>query len=221
MKSKYLYKIAEGNHVTTNMLYTPSLTVNKNILCMDWNLDSDYHVEQSNRTQELLDFFFDREVKHILLFRKYGWCPKLFDINLEQKKIYIEFTHETLSHIVNDPSRSLNSELPDWKEQLYNILVDTKREGYYKTALYPHCFFIKNGVLKTFDYYGCVDMSHPYIERNSVEGMIGPGSLDRFNMATSNGLIDFNIFYKYTLNEYLSKTWADNPFPEFYKRIYE
>ena len=220
MDSRYLYKIAGGNHVTTNMLYTP-IVMNDSILCMDWNLDNPYHKEPG-RTEQLLDFFFNREVKHLPLFRKYDWCPKLIDIDIERKMIYIEFAHETLSHIVNDVNRSLNDELPDWKEQLRNILIDTKNEGYYKTALYPHCFYIKNGILKTFDYYGCVDMSYPYIERSSIEGMIGPGSLDRFNMATNNGLIDFNIFYKYTLNEYLSKTWNEhNIFPQLYKDIYE
>jgi len=220
MDSRYLYKIAGGNYVTTNMLYTP-IVINDNILCMDWNYITTYHNEPT-RTEQLLDFFFNREVKHLPLFQKYDWCPKLIDIDMAGKKIYIEFTHETLSHIVNDVNRSLNDILPDWKQQLRNILVDTKSMGYYKTALYPHCFYIKNNILKTFDYYGCVDMSYPYIERSSIEGMIGPGSLDRFNMATNNGLIDFNIFYKYTLNEYLSKTWNEyNIFPQLYKDIYE
>jgi hypothetical protein len=188
---------------------------------MDWNLDSDYHVGQTSRNEQLLEFFFNREVKYLPMFQRYDWCPKLLDIDIERKKIYIEFTHETVNHILYDGHRSLDDILPDWKQQLHNILVDFKKCGYYKTALYPHCFYIKNNILKVFDYYGCVEMNNPYVNISDIQGMIGGESIERFNMATENGVLNISVFFEYTLKHHLGKSWIDNIFPELYNNIYE
>jgi len=221
MNNNYLYKISNGYICTTNMLYTPILLDDGNTLCMDWNLDSEYHIGENGRSEQLLDYFFNREIKYLPMFQKYSWCPKLLDIDTIQKKVYIEFKHETVNRIINSDIRNLDTELPDWKPQLYNILTDFKNEGYYKTALYPHCFYINNGVLKTFDYYGCVDMNNPYVLIKDLEGMIGKYSEDRFANATENGMLNVAKFFEYTLKHHLCKYWTDDPFPEFYKRIYE
>jgi hypothetical protein len=89
-------------------------------------------------------------------------------------------------------------------------------------ALYPHCFFLdKDNRLKTFDFYACVEINDPYIERSKIAGMIGSESVGRFDSATQNGIIDFSIFFKHTLLTHLNASWPDNPFPEHYKKLYE
>ena len=216
----YLYKIDYTNrhNVSTNMLYTPMTNQAGNVLCMSWDPEDPYQLENKNLTPELIDFFFKREVVHLEEMQKFAWAPRL--ISIENNKIYIEFNKETLNHILLTPSRNLDEECPNWKEQIFNIIKDILNAGYYKLALYPHCFFLKNGVIKTFDFYSCVGIKERYIPRKQLEGMIGVNSNDRFNQATVGDNVDFKIFFEITMNTFLSTTWGNNnPFPEFYKRL--
>jgi hypothetical protein len=50
--------------------------------------------------------------------------------------------------------------------------------------------------------------------------MIGNDSGGRFDEASTEGLVDFDLFFKRTLSEHLSKAWPDNPFPQIYKALY-
>jgi len=216
------YKIRNGIYSTTNMLYTPLINPEGNIMCMDWSLDNPYHSNAVGRTTELIDFFFEREVKYINIFKDYPWAPTILDIDLDSKQIFIEWNKETLNTLLFVHNSTIDSVCPDWKDQQYNILKDIRDAGYYKMALYPHCFFLdKNNKLKTFDFYGCVKISNPYIERSKIEGIIGVDSAGRFDKATENGIIDFSVFFKNTLLNDLANTWLDNPFPDHYRRLYE
>ena len=216
------YKMRNGIYSSTNLLYTPLISPDGNVMCMDWSLDSSYHRDNTNRTAELIDYFFNREVKYIDVFKDYEWSPKILDINLINKRIYIEWNKESLNTILFVHNTPVDTVCPDWKEQQYNILKDIRDAGYYKMALYPHCFFLdKNNKLKTFDFYGCVEIANPYIERKQIEGIIGNESGGRFDSATKDGIVDFSVFFKYTMLTHLALTWPDNPFPEHYKKLYD
>ena len=216
---KPYYKIYNNYPGTSNMLYTPLVNPEGNVMCMDWSLSSDYHKLNTTRTQELLDYFFAREVKYFNVFKDYSWAPKLLDIS--DDKIFIEWNQGTCNTILFEDNQDLTVVCNNWKDQLYNILKDIKDAGYYKMALYPHCFFLdKNNKLKTFDFYGCVEISYPYVERSKIEGIIGPDSGGRFHSATQGELINFEVFFKNTLQTHLGTIWPDNPFPEYYRRLF-
>lgn len=214
------YKMFNGFHGTSNMLYTPLVNPQGNVMCMDWTLASDYHKYNTNRTQELLDFFFAREIKYFDVFKDYDWAPKLLDVT--DNKIFIEWNQGTFNNILFEQQQSLDQVCTDWREQLFVILRDIKDAGYYKMALYPHCFFFdKDNRVKTFDFYGCVEIAYPYVERKKIEGMIGQDSGNRFNAATENDLINFETFFKNTLRTHLGTIWPDDPFPEYYRRLFD
>jgi hypothetical protein len=217
---KPFYKIRNGIYSTTNLLYAPLVNPEGNIMCMDWSIDNTYHENNTQRTPELIDFFFDREIRYLNIFKEYEWAPNIIDIN--DKKIYIEWNKETLNTLLFVHKIPVDAVCHDWKDQQYTILKDLRDAGYYKMALYPHCFFLdKNNQLKTFDFYGCVEIANPFIERKQIEGIIGNESGNRFDSVTKDGVIDFSIFFKNTLLTHLGTTWPDNPFPSHYKRLYE
>jgi hypothetical protein len=190
------------------------------VLCMRWDETDPYQHENTRISKRLVDFFFQRELKHLQIFQDYSWAPKLLEYSIEKREIYIEWNKETLNHILTNPKRNLNEECPDWKEQLFKILQDVKEAGYYKVALYPHCFFIDvNKKIKTFDFYSCVGIEERYILRSDLDGMIGEFSNDRFNLSTVEDKVDFSIFFEITMKEFLGSTWSENPFPEFYEML--
>lgn len=219
---KYLYKIGYIDKLqdTTNLLYTPLLSADDDILYMIYDETQDYQRRNTNLTKELTDFFFEREVQYLKVFQGYDWAPTLLDVDILTRTATIEFGKETLNQIITDPNRDLNEECPDWKEQIWTIIKDIDDAGYYKLTLYPHCFFLKDGKLKTIDFYACVEKSNPFLERCKLEGIIGEKSGGRFNDSTEGNLINFQTFFKITMSEFLSSSWgSDNPFLDFYKRL--
>lgn len=216
---KYLYKIdyQDNTLCKTNLLYTPYVNNDGSILCIDYSPNFDYQ-KSTEVSNELIEFFFKKELKYLQEFQGKPWAPTILDIN--GQKIYIEFNSITLNQILMS-GQDLSKVLPDWKDQLSNIIVDIDSMGYYKLALYPHSFFISNNnQLKVLDFYTFLEKSSPYISRKFIQGMIGKLSENRFNEATVGENIDFRIFFKQSLTTHLAQYWkVDNPFPEIYKSI--
>ena len=86
----YVYKICDGEYETTNLMYTPSMNLNGDIMCMHWDHKSAY---QTNHRidEQLLDLFFEREVKYLKIFENFSWCPKIYEIDIASKKIFLEW----------------------------------------------------------------------------------------------------------------------------------
>lgn len=218
----YGYKLSRGELCTTNMLYTPLINPEKSIMCMVWNDKDPYQQDNKRLTPELIEFFFEREVKYLTTFKDRTWAPNIIDIDIPSKKIFVEWNKESLNNIIFTEGRSLDQECPDWREQIYNILHDIVSSGYYKMALYPHCFYIdRYNKIKTIDFYGCLEASERYLERSKIAGIIGNESGNRFDAATmGDGRIDFELFFKNTVKTHLANTWPDNPFAEYYTRLF-
>jgi len=214
------YKLSKhGKECESNLLYTPSFNTEKNILCMHFCKNLEYQ-PNSNATDEVITYFFNREVKYLQELKDFPFTPEIYYVDYENQKIFIEWNKETLSQIVNDPNRSLDNEIIDWKEQLYNILDTLISNSYYKMALYPHCFFVdKNKKIKTIDFYSVVPFADRYVERRKIESIIGEDSLYRFDEATVGYTIDFGIFFKITVQKHLTDSWLENPFEKIYDKL--
>jgi len=220
---KYYYKrTAIHDIASSNMLYSPLMNSDKNILCKHYCIDEDYQGVQPGMTQEIVDFFYEREVQFLEKLQHLNCTPKLLEIDRANNKVFIEWNTETLAQIIFDPSRSIDNELPNWKDQLYSIVKELKDSGHYKLALYPHCFFInKDGVLKTIDYYSVVPHDDYFIERNLIEGMIGDEGSYRFDrVELIDGILDLKEFFNLTMKVHLPKYWPDCPFPDFFNKLY-
>lgn len=216
---KYYYKLNEyGQSVESNLIYTPLLSPDGKTMCMHYCQNLEY---QPHRIidQSTIDFFFNREVKYLQELAQFEFTPTLYEIDYSQKKIFIEFAGETFSQIVNDTSRNIDNEIPDWKNQVFNIIRTLSKNGYHKMSLYPHCFFIADGIIKTIDYYAVVPKNDSFIERTAIESIIGQAGEYRFNQATSDGMIDFKIFFELTLTKHLKKYWRDVDFSSLYEEL--
>jgi hypothetical protein len=217
---KYLYKIIKGAGEelwTTNMLYTPLINQEGTVLCMSWDETSEYQKDNKNLSAELVDFFYQREVKHLTMFQQKQWAPKIIEIDSNKKQIFLEWNNKNINHIIFKDG-NIDKELPTWKQDIKNILKDFLDAGYYKLALYPHCFFIgADGIMKTTDFYSCVGIEERYIPYNNLKGMIGNDSTNRFKNAKVDELIDFKIFFENTIETHMDKVWPDNPFDNFIK----
>jgi serine/threonine protein kinase len=219
----YYYKQnAHGDLLPSNILYTPLLNPERDIMCMHYIINENYQGVKEGLTQEVVDFFFQREVKYLKALQHWSFTPDIIEIDEENNKIFIEWNNETLSQIVNNPVRELDQEILNWGEEIFDILKTLKEEGYLKVALYPHCFFMgKDGHMKTIDYYSVMPIEDRFIDRDFIEGMIGKEGAYRFDRSTKDGKIDFLPFLKITMREHLREYWQTNIFAEWYTQLYE
>jgi len=207
MTWEYLYKIdyVDGTLNSTNLLYAPLINKENNVLCMDF-ADTVYHKRPLGTS--IREYFFDREVHNLEIFKKYKWCPNILDI--QEKRIYIDLgARETLNQIVMDKTRDLNSECYDWKKQIRTILDDINNEDHFKVTLYPHCFVTAKGLIKTTDFYGCIASKDRIMPIELVSELIGSESVHRFTEATIDGKIDFKIFYDRLITHHLFNYWPE------------
>jgi hypothetical protein len=223
-----VYKIDSeyGNLLETNLIYVP-LTNEKNLYCMNFDHSHYYqnemldHLELPNRneyTKELVEFFFKKEVEYLTLFQGKLWAPTIVDIDYKSQKIFFYWSGESCNQIIYT-NRNLSDYCPNWEEQLEKIITDIYNSGYYKLTLYPHCFYIDNGTLKTFDFYSCVDRSDPYIELDKIKGMIGQKSANRFKEATEGTMLNFEILFKQALLKHIQ--WPTDILPRLYQQLFK
>ena len=218
---KYVYKLAGGETQRTNVLYTPTISPTKDKLCMHFWTESPEYMATScvPRTDELMQFWFEREAMYLEKFQGYSWCPTLYDIDRDERKILIEFNQESLNWAVYTEGRSLEDYSQNWKEELYSVVKEIYDLGYYKNALYPHCFFYgEDGNLKTIDYYSVMPIDNPYVLKSVVAPIIGVDSQQRYKEVEKDEYYDASLFFKNTLANWVE--WPDDFAKEIYTRIY-
>ena len=220
---EYYFKLTpQGTPVESNLLYTPTVSPDGSMMCMHYCIDKTYRTNTpAELSEELVEWFFHREVRFLKEFSQFNFTPTVYEVDTVNKKIIIEWNKETMSQIVFNPERNLDQELPNWREQIGNMLKATKQHEHYKMSLYPHCFFIsKAGQLKTIDYYAVVPYNERFIERQIIEGVIGPQGAYRFNDSTESGQLDFKKFFEITLTKHLVNYWPSSPFTSLFEEIY-
>lgn len=223
---KYVYKkdYELDLIVETNLVYSPMTNPDNNIFCMVFDHTDEYqnygvkHVFPSrpNYTAEAVKFFFQRELHYRDKFKAYPWAPNYIHDDFENQRIFFEWSGISCNKGVVE--RTIETECPDWEEQLCNIVNDLLDAGCYKTTLYPHCFFIENGVLKMFDYYGCAEIDDSVISLKDVEPILTPKTKERLSSVIINDAVDTKFIFKQALEGY--SRWNSNKLKELARKIF-
>jgi hypothetical protein len=100
--------------------------------------------------------------------------PDILEIDYDNKKIIygingVDFWEQ--SHTVG-----MDAVLPNWREQMLEILQAHKTLGLYKYSLHPSSYFVMEGKLKSVNYFFCYHKSEPFI---TVQDHFSHISLDR------------------------------------------
>ena len=211
--------------VETNLVYTPLVNKEKTIMCMNFDHTHPYQNEMVSSflpqrpyyTKDTVKFFFDRELKYIETFRHLPWTPNYLEIDYINQRVFFEWPGESCNALVCnniDIGRYCNN----WEDQLEKIVSDILSNDCYKLTLYPHCFFIQDGILKTFDFYACADIDDPHIDINIMKGIMGVVSADRFTEATASHSINTEVLFKQALKEF--SCWPGNRLPAMYQKLF-
>ena len=176
MNYNYYYNNIPGVGPTRNNLVYTSLISEDNKVFVHWyHNDTAYHKGQNQVVDSVkMEEKWLREVNHLTQMRNAfpDLVPKIIKIDLENKKIYLEiegpdFWEQSKCNIVN-----YDKVLPDWQEQMLNIIRAHKELGFHKYSMHPSSYFVIDGKLKSINYFFTYREFEPKISIKDVESHI-------------------------------------------------
>lgn len=205
---EHFYKYADGfDHAPANMVYEPFVSKDKTMFKMSFNNLNDY-VWNRDYTDELVDFYFTREVDFLNRLTDKEYTPEVLNIDYENKEIIFKWHDSNINRIMHE--KNIDEVCPDWKEQIKNIVSDLGKDDIYKLNLYPHTFYIDdNNKVRIFDMYGCIDFENAWINENVILPILGKDNTDRFSLNTNEGMIDLMGVYMYSIQNNVGN-WPEN-----------
>jgi hypothetical protein len=158
MQFEYYYNNVPGVGYKTrnNLIYTSLISADKKVFCQWYHNDSEYHKGQNQVIDpKLMDQKFNREVKYLtLMSNKFpNMVPKILDIDISQKKIFLEIEGDDFWQQSLDRKCSFDLVASDWQEQMIEIFRAYRELGWYKYSLHPSSYFVVGGILKSINYF--------------------------------------------------------------------
>lgn len=157
MEYEYYYNNVPGHgQCRNNLIYTSLISKDKRTFVQWYHNDTAYHRGQNQVVdKELMDQKWNREIcyLHNMSVHYPDLVPKVKDINILERKIYLEIDGPDFWERAGCLEENYNSIVPDWQEQMLNIFKAHKEMGYYKYSLHPSSYFVIDGKLKSINYF--------------------------------------------------------------------
>jgi hypothetical protein len=159
MTYDYYYNNVPGEGLCrNNLVYTSLISRDKKVFVQHYVNDSKYHqgknevVDPKKMTEK-----WSRELCFLSHMSTHAsdHVPKIIDINLREKKIYLEIDGVDFWQRSLDANCSFDGILPDWQDQMLNIIQKHKDLNLYKYSMHPSSYFIVDGKLKSINYFFC------------------------------------------------------------------
>ena len=158
-----------------NLIYT-SLADGGLTTFVQWYYnDGEYHKGQNQVVDpDLMQEKFDREVKYLsMMHDEYPQhVPDVLHIDREERKIYLRIQGKDFWNRAGCLTENYDSVLPDWQDQMLEIIKAHKSLGLHKYSMHPSSYFIVDGKLKSMNYFFTYHQDEPYVSIADVESHI-------------------------------------------------
>lgn len=156
MYSYYYNNVPGRGLCRNNLIYTSLMNESRTIFVQHYTTDSEYHKGQNQVVDPLLmDDKFNREVKYLRMMEKIfpDLIPRIIDIDLTERKIFLEVDGVDFWEQAGCNQANFDKVLPDWQEQMLNIIEAHHAVCLYKYSMHPSSYFIVDGKLKSINYF--------------------------------------------------------------------
>jgi len=200
--------------------YEPLISPDGKTFCANYDWKNEYQRKwQPDRvgyTQDVVEYFFNKEIEYVTRFKDKPFSPQVLDIDYVNKRIFYNWG-VTCNELLYGNAGQIPS---NWKEQVYNTIIDLYNNGVYKLTMYPHCFYVDNGQLRTIDWYGCVEVDDPLIETKYMDGIIHSTAQFRLDETGDliNGKYNLELMFKGSLGTHV--LWGKENMRWIYKEIF-
>ena len=175
MEYEYYWNNVPGIGLCRNNLIYTSLADKDLTTFVQWYYnDGEYHKGQNQVVDPaLMDEKFKREVKYLSLMTKE--FPNLvpeFELDVENKKIFLSIDGKDFWNRAGCLTENYNNVLPDWQDQMLEIIKAHKSLGVHKYSMHPSSYFVVNGKLKSMNYFFTYHEDEPCVSIAEVESHI-------------------------------------------------
>jgi hypothetical protein len=170
MHTDYEYYYNNDN-TRNNLVYTSLISKDKQVFCQWYHNDGIYHGGKNEVVDpELMDEKFEREIKFLQVMRdEYPQHVPSYSLDYEYRKIYLEIDGIDFWNKADCKIENYDKVLPDWQEQMLEILRAHKELGLHKYSMHPSSYFIVDGKLKSMNYFFTYYNSEPNVSIQEVE----------------------------------------------------
>jgi hypothetical protein len=172
----YYYNNIPGKGLCrNNLIYTSLISTDKKLFCQWYYNDVNYHKDQNQVVDPAkMEEKWLREVNYLTQMRnKYpDLVPTIKNIDLTHKKLYLEIDGPDFWERAGCDTANYNSVLPDWQDQMLNIIRAHKSLGLHKYSMHPSSYFVVDGKLKSINYFFTYRDNEPNVSIQDVESHI-------------------------------------------------
>lgn len=139
-----------------NLIYTSLISDDKKTFVQWYHNDTEYHKNMNEVVDpELMREKWSRELCYLTHMAKYypDLVPKIQDIDLREKKIYLEIDGVDFWERAGCLTQNYDSVVPDWQDQMLDIFKAHKELELWKYSLHPSSYFVVDGRLKSINYF--------------------------------------------------------------------
>lgn len=176
MGLQYYYNNVPGKGLCrNNLIYTSLISDDRKIFCQWYQNDSEYHRGQNQIVDPtLMTEKWLREVNFLTQMRNNfpDLVPTISKIDLDEQKIYLEIDGVDFWEMSGCDHNNFDSVLPDWQEQMFDIIKAHRSLGLHKYSMHPSSYFVVNGKLKSINYFFTYRKDEPNISISEVQSHI-------------------------------------------------
>jgi hypothetical protein len=178
-----------------NLIYTSLINKDKTVFVQWYHNDSEYHKGQNQVVDPAkMEEKWLREVNYLTQMRNSfpDLIPKIIKIDLDHKKIYLEIEGLDFWEQAGCKTENYDKVLPDWQNQMLNIIRAHKQLGFHKYSMHPSSYFVVGSKLKSINYFFTYKDHEPNISIADVESHIYSTRQDEMRKHLSTLGINWN-----------------------------
>lgn len=171
----YFNNVPSDGPCRNNLIYTSLISRDKKTFVQWYFNDSEYHKGQNEVIDpEKMQEKWEREVKFLtkMSLEFPDLVPTILDIDHTNRKIYLKIDGVDFWERSKCDQINYDSVLPDWQDQMLDIVKAHISLGLYKYSMHPSSYFVIGGKLKSINYFFTYHRSEPLISIKDVESHI-------------------------------------------------
>jgi hypothetical protein len=225
MESNFNYYFNHNNSYAkwrNNLIYTSLISDDQKTFCQWYYNDLKYHLNQNQVVDaDKMEEKWNREVKYLTtVAHSYpDIVPAILDIDIKNKKIYLSIDGPDFWQRSVGDKYSFDEVLPDWQEQMLDIVTAHRSLGLWKYSMHPSSYFVVDGRLKSINYFFTYSDNEQLISIKDVESHIYSARQDELKKYISSLNIDWNTPQEFvTLNQLCWESFRTNFPSEFIEK---
>jgi hypothetical protein len=171
----YFNNVPNKGKCRNNLIYTSLISKDKKTFVQWYYNDPVYHGNASQVVDPAkMDEKWERELKYLQLMRGAypDLVPTVLDIDMKHRKIYLGIDGPDFWERAQCDVANYDDVLPDWQDQMLNIIRAHKSLGLHKYSMHPSSYFVVDGKLKSINYFFAYRNNEPNISIQDVESHI-------------------------------------------------